>query len=124
MEALINVTQQQSRSLSVRRVDDASASKQRDVRVEAEQPTSEPVAEEPKPVSPIDVEQAAERLNEALDSFSKNLAISVHRDTGRLTVRVTDPQTGDVIRELPPEQLLEAEVTIDKIIGLFVNDEV
>jgi flagellar protein FlaG len=123
MEALINAIQQ-NRPVEARRVDGASASKQQDTRVEAEQPTSETRAAEPRRVERADVERASERLNEALDSFSKDLAISVHGDTGRLTVRVTDPKTGDVIRELPPEQLLEAEVTIDKIIGLFVNDEV
>ena len=121
MEALINVTQKVSRPFDARRVDDAPASKQREVRVEAEQPTSEPRISEPQKV---DLERAAERISQALDSFSKDLAITVNGETGRLTVRVTDPQTGDVIRELPPEQLLEAEVTIDKIIGLFVNDEV
>ena len=120
MEALIIATQKLSRTLEARRVDDAPASKQQDVSVEAEQPTDEPRTE-PRVV---DVERAVARLNEALDSFSKDLSISVHKDTGRLMVRVTDPQTGEVIRQLPPEQLLAAEVTIDKIIGLFVNDEV
>jgi len=124
MEAFLNAVQQNSQSFEARRVDDASASNQRESRVEAEQPTSETRTEEPRKIERADVERAAERLNEALDSFSKDLSISVHGDTGRLTVRVTDPNTGDVIRELPPEQLLEAEVTIDKIIGLFVNDEV
>ena len=69
-----------------------------------------------------DVKRAADRLNEALQGLNRDLAISVHGDPGVLMVEVTDPATGDVIRQIPPEQLLEVEGSIDKIIGLFVND--
>jgi flagellar protein FlaG len=114
----------ETRAFEPRRVDDAPASKQRDVRVDPRRQAPEVrSADRPQP-DPEDVERAAARLNEALESFNKDLAISISGEPGRLTVRVTDPRTGDVIRQFPPEQLLEAEVTIDKIIGLFVNDEV
>ena len=71
-----------------------------------------------------DVQRTAGRLNKALEASNRNLAISVHDDTGKMIVRVTDPTTGDVIRQIPPEQLLEAEVNINEIIGLFVNNSV
>ena len=124
MEALINVTQQQSRSFSDRRVDDASASKQREVRVDADQVKADQAKADQAKREPEAkaVERAADRLNEALQTFNRDLAISVDQDSGKLLVRVTDPGTGDVIRQIPPEQLLEAEVSIDKIIGLFVDD--
>ncbi len=70
-----------------------------------------------------EVGRAAERVNEALDALNRNLKVSVHKDTGQLIVRVTDPESGKLIRQLPPEQLLEAEVNIRKVIGLFVNDK-
>lgn len=69
------------------------------------------------------VERAAERLNAALQEFQRDLNISVHQDTGQMVVKVTDLE-GNVIRQIPPEQLLEAEINIDKIIGLFVNNQV
>ena len=69
-----------------------------------------------------EVGRAAERVNEALDALNRNLKVSVHKDTGQLIVRVTDPESGKLIRQLPPEQLLDAEVNIQKVIGLFVND--
>jgi len=70
-----------------------------------------------------EVGRAAERVNEALDALNRNLKVSVHKDTGQLIVRVTDPKSGELIRQLPPEQLLDAEVNIRKVIGLFVNDK-
>lgn len=74
------------------------------------------------PPSRIDVQAAADRLNQALDSLNRDVAISVHEDSGKLIVEVTDPGTGEVVRQIPAEQVLEVEESIDKIVGLFVND--
>ena len=74
------------------------------------------------PPSRVEVKAAADRLNQALESINRDLAISVHEDSGKLIVEVTDPETGEVVRQIPAEQVLEAEESIDKIVGLFVND--
>ncbi|MGA1198531.1 MAG: flagellar protein FlaG, partial [Candidatus Latescibacterota bacterium] len=60
-------------------------------------------------------------LSKALQAFDKDLNISFH-DDGKVVVRVTDPKTGDVIRQIPTERVLEVEESLDKIVGLFVND--
>jgi len=100
------------------RVDGSSpASERREPRVaraDTDQAARQPEARE--------VEKAADRLNEAIRGFSRDLAISVHDDTGLLVVEVSDPSTGDVIRQIPPERLLEVEESIDKIVGLFVDN--
>lgn len=67
------------------------------------------------------ISAAVERLNKALQAFDRDLAISIH-DNGKIVVRVTDPKTGDVIRQIPPERILEVEESLNKIVGLFVND--
>jgi uncharacterized FlaG/YvyC family protein len=126
MEALVSALQSgrqdlrpASRVESRPRVDEPSqASRQREEHVEhagVDQTKAQPA---PKPV-----ERAAERLNAALQEFQRDLSISVHQDTGQMVVKVTDLE-GNVIRQIPPEQLLEAEINIDKIVGLFVNDQV
>lgn len=74
------------------------------------------------PPKRIEVQAAADRLNKALESLNRDLAISVHEDSGKLIVEVTDPATGEVIRQFPAEHFLEAAESIDKIVGLFVND--
>ncbi len=74
------------------------------------------------PPSRVEVQKAADRLNQALESLNRDLAISVHEDSGLLVVKVTDPATGEVIRQIPAQQVLEVEENIDTIVGLFVND--
>ena len=68
-----------------------------------------------------DVQRAAQRLNDALQMFNRDLKVSIHED-GQIVVRVTDPSNGEVIRQIPSERLLEVEENLDKIVGLFVND--
>jgi len=80
------------------------------------------VEKAPDKVQIRDLEQAADRLNQALQAFDRDLAISI-LDDGKVVVRVTDPATGDVVRQIPPERVLEVEEHLDKIVGLFVNDQ-
>lgn len=75
-----------------------------------------------RPVEAPKVERAASRLNKALQALNRDLAISFHEDSGRLIVEVTDPGTGEVVRQIPAERVLEVEESIDNIVGLFVND--
>ena len=69
-----------------------------------------------------EVREAADRLSNALQALKRDLAISVHEDSGKLVVEVKDPKTGEVLRQIPPERMLEVEESIDRIVGLFVND--
>ena len=117
METIVSALSNGSGVTAPRRVDD-SAPAQREATRSAEadvKKLKEPEARE--------VQRAAERLSEALQEFNGDLSISVHQDTGSMVVKVTGPN-GDVVRQMPSEQLLDAQINIDKIIGLFVNDTV
>jgi flagellar protein FlaG len=98
---------------------DSPSSTQQDVAVESTERNASPVVEQVEDVQKL--EKAAERLNKALEAFDRDLNISFH-DDGQVVVRVTDPKTGDVIRQIPPERVLEVAESLDKIVGLFVND--
>ena len=114
MENIVAI--QGSRALQRPRVDDpAPASKTQDVLESSED------AGQGKKLDVQRVERTAEQLSRAIQAFSRDLAISIDGDTGHMVVQVKNPQTGDLIRQIPPEQLLKAEVSIDKIIGLLVN---
>jgi len=109
------------RSVEKPRVDRSPASKQQDVLVDLADVNASAQKGNSK-ISVRKLEGAAERLNHALQAFDRDLAISIH-DNGQVVVRVTDPKTGDVIREIPPERVLEVEENLDQIVGLFVNDQ-
>lgn len=111
----VNTTQSSAQRV---RVNNSPSSTKQDVVVDQ----AERVERETKQVPDIKkLERAAERLNKALEAFDRDLNISF-QDDGKVIVRVTDPKTGDVIRQIPPERVLEVEESLDKIVGLFVND--
>ena len=49
-------------------------------------------------------------LNKTLEEVEGNYSVSVDNDTGLVVVRITDTETGDIIKQVPPEQVLEASV--------------
>jgi len=52
------------------------------------------------------------------------LKFAVHTDTGRTKVTVTDRETGDLIREIPPEQVLDLMAKIDEMVGILFDEMV
>jgi flagellar protein FlaG len=50
-----------------------------------------------------------------------HLKFSVHKDTGRIVITVTDETTGKVIREIPPAELVEFSDKFDKVVGKIFN---
>ena len=61
-------------------------------------------------------------LDKALKDIDSNFSVSIDDITGILVVRITDPTTGEIVKQVPPQQLLDADVNMDKIIGLLVDD--
>lgn len=52
------------------------------------------------------VEEVASKLQEFVNLLDKKLQFSVDEDSGRQVVRVTDQISGDVIRQIPSEEVL------------------
>ncbi len=45
------------------------------------------------------------------------------RDTGMIVVRITDVSTGEIVKQVPPQELMDADLNMEKIVGLLVDDE-
>ena len=46
---------------------------------------------------------------------------AVDDQTGMMVVRITDNVTGEVVKQLPPQEILDADVNMEKIVGLLVD---
>ena len=80
-------------------------------------------AQEQNAASQEDVDQAAQKINEALQTVSQKLEFSVDKDTEAVVVKVMDKETGEVIRQIPSEELLKIAKALDKLQGLLVKDQ-
>ena len=65
-----------------------------------------------------------EHLNAAADIFNKGLHFTIHEDTEQLVVEIINKDTGEVIRQIPPEYMLEVIAKIDALLGLFIDERV
>jgi flagellar protein FlaG len=81
------------------------------------------VAESPYSSSeaPDTLPHAINEINTSIAMHSRHLSVSFHEATGRRMVTVYDSVTNEPIREIPPQQVLDAHASILELAGLFVN---
>lgn len=70
-----------------------------------------------------DVESAVESINGAMEHISRGLRFSIHEDTQRVMVKVVDVATQEVIKEIPPEDVLNTAARIREMIGLLIDEQ-
>jgi flagellar protein FlaG len=61
---------------------------------------------------------------EMLQQKNTHLDFSVHEKTDRIMVRITDQDTGDVIREIPSEEFLNLAAKLQEMVGLMFDMKV
>jgi len=57
--------------------------------------------------SSADIQNQVRRANRALEAVDIQAKFSIHEGTGEIIVKLEDINTGEVIREIPPEKLLD-----------------
>lgn len=61
-------------------------------------------------------------LNSAARSINKRVSFSYHEKTNRVIMRVTDTVTNEIIREIPPKEMIRLLEHIHEMIGMFVDE--
>nr|AGS52120.1 flagellar protein FlaG protein [uncultured bacterium contig00034] len=67
------------------------------------------------------LEKAIEQINKSISSYSRAMEISVHEKTQRIMVKVLDTEENKVIRELPPEKVLDAFARTLELAGILID---
>lgn len=67
------------------------------------------------------VREALDKLQKLARDNSTTLDISVDSETGIYVIRVLDAQTGEIIREVPPKEVLNAVSIILRIAGIHID---
>lgn len=68
-----------------------------------------------------------DRIRKAVEALNKRMAGSeavfgIHDDTNRLTIKIVDKNTKEVIKELPPEKTLDMIARVWELAGLLVDE--
>jgi len=67
--------------------------------------------------------QAARAINEFLKSSSANVEFMVDGRSSKVIVRVVDSETGQVIRQMPSEEMLAISQALDRMTGLLLEQK-
>jgi len=91
-------------------------------------PRSAPVADESIDKSVVKqngqseaLSQQAEEIQMRLATLNVKLEIKVDLDSGRQVVKIIDRDTGQTVRQIPPEEMLRLGQSIDRMIGVLFN---
>lgn len=74
------------------------------------------------PVSERVVIDAIDRVNRAISGSNRKLEISVHEKTKELIIKVVDSDTNQVVREIPPEKILDMVAKMMEMAGIMVDE--
>ncbi|MCW3488754.1 flagellar protein FlaG [Dethiobacter alkaliphilus] len=77
-----------------------------------------PAAEQ---LTAAETDLALEQINKTADALNLSLRFKLHEDTNRYMVQVVDTKADEVIKELPPENLLNVVAQIQNMIGLMLD---
>lgn len=74
-------------------------------------------------------QQAAnDKIKKAVEQLNKNLPHSeaifgIHDETNRVTIKIVDKSTKEVIREFPPEKTLDMIAKVWELAGILVDEK-
>ena len=74
-----------------------------------------------QPMNDDTIKKALEELTKKQANFISEFGI--HEKTNRITVKIVDKDTKEVIKELPPEKMLDMIAKVWEYAGLFVDEK-
>lgn len=74
----------------------------------------------PQQVTTENIKKAVENLNKTL--YNSEAVFGIHEKTNRVTIKIVDKETKEVIKELPPEKTLDMIAKVWEIAGLLVDE--
>ncbi len=74
--------------------------------------------------SQTEIECVAQAMEKYVNSMQRDLQIQVHQGTGSIMVKVISKENGKVIREVPPEELLNLAAKMEQMMGVLFNKNV
>lgn len=72
--------------------------------------------------TPVQVEVAVREVNAAFELRSIGLQFEIDRDTNKVIVKVVDRNSGEIIRQIPNEEVVRMAKAMRETPGLLVDD--
>ena len=108
--------------VQVARVDDAQNAQKLSLYNQAEEKEDASKAQEEKePMDEKTVSFMTQELNELMSKINCNLEFQYHKDVNMMSVKMLDKKTHEVLKEVPPEEMLEQMAKAREWLGAFLD---
>lgn len=74
------------------------------------------------PISQRVIVEALERANKAIEGSGRSFEYSVYEKTNDVMIKVIDIETNQVIREIPPQKVLDLVASLCEMAGILVDE--
>ncbi len=108
-----------SQDMQVQRIDDVQNAPKYNQAEEQEDPLKE--REEREPMDEKSVSYMTKELNELMSKINCNLEFQYHKEVNMMSVRMLDKKTHEVLKEVPPEEMLDQMAKAREWLGAFLD---
>ena len=77
-----------------------------------------------KPMDEHFVSEMTRELNELMSKLNCDLEFKYHKEVDVMSVKMVDKNTKEVIKEFPPEEMVEGMIKAQKWVGAFLDKKV
>ncbi len=91
--------------------------------VERKEPIKLEKSQNPR-LGPEQIEEVVTRLQNSLQHVEPRIELSVDKELNQIIVSVFDKESGDLIRQIPSEEILKLDRFFADQSGLFVEEEI
>lgn len=92
-------------------------------RSRVEQPVHQPAGSHPVKIESSDLEKAVEKVREVFQTVEPRLQFEIDPDLDRVIVKIMNGESGEVIRQIPPQEVLNLAKSLQASPGLLLKQE-
>ncbi len=116
MSNLNNQQQQVNSSQSIQKINDTSA------KISSIDRTKQFNSQVKQP-SPSELKKVINKINENVSKLNKDVRFSYNDTLKSLVVKVIDAKTGKVIREIPPQEVINLQKKLSEVVGIIFDSK-
>ena len=68
-----------------------------------------------------EIERATDKLNRLMGIINKQMKFIIHENSHRVIVKIVDRQTGKVLNEIPPKNIIDMLESFSDMVGLQLD---
>ena len=76
-----------------------------------------------RPPSREDVRRMSQFLSKIVESLNWNIKVRIDETHDRIVTQIVDPEKDEVIKQIPPQELLDIMARVKELVGLLLDRE-